>query len=139
LSVVRSGGRQSRCRWRRHAADGAAVLADARYGFYYDDYHFVRPYPAHEVRAAFHGPWDASGIETPYYRPLTICVYAARFAVLGLNAPAYHVLSLMLFVAAGGAVRGAGDADHGNAPARRVVGAAVFAVHRACPIRPLRG
>src|SRR5262249_23651639 len=70
------------------------------YGFYYDDYHFVRPYTTQEVLRAFHGPWDASGIETAYYRPLTICLYAERFAVLGLNARAYHAASLSLFVVA---------------------------------------
>ncbi|HYT68486.1 MAG TPA: hypothetical protein VEL51_18815 [Vicinamibacterales bacterium] len=71
-----------------------------RYGFYYDDYHFVRPYTAHEVLAAFRGPWDPSGIETAYYRPLTIGLYAARFSLLGVNSSAYHVLSLILFAIA---------------------------------------
>jgi hypothetical protein len=70
------------------------------YGFYYDDYHFIHPYGAPEVLAAFHGPWDASGIETAYYRPLTICLYAARFYFLGLNSAAYHVLTLAMFAAA---------------------------------------
>src|SRR5262249_23462477 len=41
-----------------------------------------------------------SGIETAYYRPLTICLYAERFAVLGLNARANHAASLLLFVVA---------------------------------------
>jgi hypothetical protein len=70
------------------------------YGFHYDDYHFVRPYTAHEVLSSFNGPWDASGIETAYYRPLTICLYAVRFAALGLNARAHHITSLVMFVAA---------------------------------------
>jgi hypothetical protein len=133
LSVVRS-------RWSAIALSVAiATLLTAllygptlRYGFYYDDYHFVRPYPAHEVRAAFHGPWDASGIETPYYRPLTICVYAARFAVLGLNAPAYHVLSLMLFVAAAALFAVLAMQTTGTRLAA-VVGAAVFVVHPGMP------
>lgn len=67
------------------------------YGFYYDDYHFVRPYSAAEVLAAFYGPWDANGIELPYYRPLTIALYAARFQLLGLNSAAYHLCSLAMF------------------------------------------
>ena len=50
------------------------------YGFHYDDYHFVHPYSRTDVLAAFHGPWDPAGIETGYFRPLTICLYAARFA-----------------------------------------------------------
>jgi hypothetical protein len=85
----------------------AAVLALALYwptlgyGFHYDDYHFVRPYTTADIAAAFHGPWDTAGIETAYYRPLTICLYALRFAWLGLNAHANHAGSLALFAAAG--------------------------------------
>lgn len=70
------------------------------YGFHYDDYHFVRPYQADEVRAAFHGPWDSAGIERPFYRPLTVAFYAARFEWLGIDADAHHVLSLALFAGA---------------------------------------
>jgi len=98
------------------------------YGFYYDDYHFVRPYSAHEVRASFRGPWDASGIETAYYRPLTICLYAARFAVLGLNATAYHALSLLLFVGAT-ALFAMFAAQATGSRVAALVGATVFAVH----------
>lgn len=71
-----------------------------QYGFYYDDYHFVRPYTPDEVAATFRGPWDATGIEVPYFRPLTICLYALRFWLLGLNSAAHHALSLTLFAAA---------------------------------------
>src|SRR5262249_4507228 len=71
------------------------------YGFDYDDYHFVRPYSAADVVRAFRGPWDSSGIEASYYRPLTIAAFAARFQVLGLNSRAHHALSLALFAAAG--------------------------------------
>ena len=67
------------------------------YGFDYDDYHFARPYSRAEVIAAFHGPWDTAAIERPYYRPLTVAFYAARFEVLGINATAHHALSLCLF------------------------------------------
>jgi hypothetical protein len=70
------------------------------YGFDYDDYHFIRPYPVDEVRAAFAGPWDPSGIEVPFYRPLTIAFFAARFHVFGLNSEAYHALSLAMFATA---------------------------------------
>ena len=67
------------------------------YGFDYDDYHFARPYSRADVIAAFRGPWDSAGIERPYYRPLTIAFYAARFEVLAINATAHHALSLVLF------------------------------------------
>ena len=39
-----------------------------RYGFDYDDYHFVHPYSRADVLRAFHGPWDAARIERPSYR-----------------------------------------------------------------------
>ena len=67
------------------------------YGFDYDDYHFVHPYSRADVFRAFHAPWDAAGIERPYYRPLTIAFYAARFEIFGINATAQHALSLVLF------------------------------------------
>lgn len=67
------------------------------YGFDYDDYHFVRPYPVSEVSAAFSGPWDPAGIEVPFFRPLTIALYAVRFHFFGVNAEAYHALSLVMF------------------------------------------
>lgn len=70
------------------------------FGFDYDDYHFVRPFSRGEVAAAFHGPWDASGIERPYYRPLTILFFALRFEALGINSTAHHALSLALFALA---------------------------------------
>ena len=70
------------------------------YGFDYDDYHFVRPYPIEEIQSVFAGPWDASGIEVPFYRPLTIAFYAARFHFFALNSEAYHALSLAMFAAA---------------------------------------
>ena len=56
------------------------------YGFDYDDYHFLRPYTPAEVLATFHGPWDLTGIEVKFYRPLTIVLYAVRFELFGLNA-----------------------------------------------------
>jgi hypothetical protein len=86
------------------SAAAATAVFHARtlgYGFDYDDYHFIRPYSRAEVLAAFQGPWDASGIELPYYRPLTITFFAARFELLGVDSAAHHALSLVLFAAAG--------------------------------------
>ena len=71
------------------------------YGFDYDDYHFIRPYSADEILAAFHGPWDPAGIEVPFFRPLTIAFYAARFELFGVDSEAHHRVSLALFAAAG--------------------------------------
>jgi hypothetical protein len=67
------------------------------YGFDYDDYHFLRPYTPAEVLATFHGPWDLTGIEVRFYRPLTVVLYAVRFRLFGLNATAHHAVSLTLF------------------------------------------
>src|SRR5262249_59850488 len=79
----------------------AALYRDTlRDGFYYDDYHFVRPHALTEVVHAFRGPWDATGIEVPFYRPLTVAYFALRFEALGYNAVAYHALSLSLFALA---------------------------------------
>src|SRR5205814_3428634 len=102
------------------------------YGFYYDDYHFVRPYTGREIAHAFHGPWDPAAIETAYYRPLTICLYAARFALLGVNAHAYHLTSLALFALAAAlfavfTTRASGSRVAG------ALGAAAFIVHPGMP------
>jgi hypothetical protein len=70
------------------------------YGFDYDDYHFLRPYTPAEVLATFHGPWDLTGIEAKFYRPLTVLLYAMRFELFGLNATAHHTVSLTLFALA---------------------------------------
>ena len=70
------------------------------YGFDYDDYHFIRPHSGAELLAAFRGPWDATGIEVPFYRPLTIAFYALRFELFGLDSRAHHAVSLWLFAAA---------------------------------------
>ncbi|HWJ54788.1 MAG TPA: hypothetical protein VNR90_01205, partial [Vicinamibacterales bacterium] len=91
--------------WAATAAVAALLTAllygiTVGYGFHYDDYHFVRPYTARDLLAAFHGPWDSAGIEAPYYRPLTICLYAARFAAFGVDARAHHAASLILFALA---------------------------------------
>jgi hypothetical protein len=67
------------------------------YGFDYDDYHFVRPLSPAEVWSAFSGTWDRTGIEVPFYRPLTVVLYAVRFHLFGLNSEAYHALSLAMF------------------------------------------
>ncbi len=102
------------------------------YGFYYDDYHFVRPYTAHEVLSSFDGPWDASGIETAYYRPLTICLYAVRFAALGLNARAHHIMSLVMFGAAAALFAVFVSLITGSRTAG-LLGAGVFIVHPGMP------
>jgi hypothetical protein len=69
------------------------------YGFSYDDYHFVRPYSSAELAGAWSGSWDPTGIESPFYRPLTTAFMAARFEAFGVNATAYRWLTLAMFAA----------------------------------------
>lgn len=102
------------------------------YGFHYDDYHFVRPYTLREVLDTFRGPWDASRIETAYYRPLTITLYALRFAALGLNARANHVLGLAMFAAAATLFAIFAGRVSGSRLAA-LLGTAVFVVHPGMP------
>ncbi len=80
---------------------GAAVFLQfwpvTSFGFVYDDYHFLRPYDLTDVLRAFHGTWDPAGIEPPFYRPLTVALYAARFEIFGLNEVAHHLVGLLAF------------------------------------------
>lgn len=71
-----------------------------RFGFDYDDYHLLRPYTLSEVARTLYGPWDPSGVEVPFYRPVTVTFYAIRFWALGVDAWKYHLLSLVMFAAA---------------------------------------
>jgi hypothetical protein len=119
------------------AACSAALTAllywsTLQYGFYYDDYHFAHPYSSAEIRAVFHGPWDTAGIEVPFYRPLTIAFYAVRFAALGLNAYAYHALSLILFAAAA-TLFGVFAAQILQRRAAGVLACGIFVVHPGMP------
>jgi hypothetical protein len=102
------------------------------YGFDYDDYHFIHPYSRADVSHAFHGPWDAAGIERPYYRPLTIAFYAARFEVLGINATAHHALSLLLFALAA-TLTGWFVLGLSRSPAAAVLTVLFYVVHPAMP------
>ena len=128
----------------RRTAELAAIIAIAavgtwgvyrhtlEYGFDYDDYQFTKPFTSAEIRDAFTGPWDRTGIQVPFYRPLTIAFYAARFEAFGLNSRAHHALSLVLFsvatVAAGVlAWRMTGRASAG------ALAAVFFVVHPSMP------
>lgn len=102
------------------------------YGFDYDDYHFIRPYPTAEILAAFHGPWDPAGIEVPFYRPLTIAFYAARFELFGLDSRAHHWVSLGMFALAAALTGGLAWSTTGRI-AIGLATAACFLVHPAMP------
>lgn len=63
-------------------------------GLYYDDYHFVRPVHPLELRRVWFGSWDPTGIESPFFRPLTAWLFALRFWLFGLNTTALHAISV---------------------------------------------
>ncbi len=71
-----------------------------RYGFVYDDYHLCYRVPWGEVARAFVGPWNRHGIESPYYRPITILSFALDARVYGISAAGYHFTNLLLHAAA---------------------------------------
>jgi hypothetical protein len=102
------------------------------YGFDYDDYHFVRPYSRAEIQASFHRSWDPAAIERPYYRPLTIAFFAARFEALGINATAHHALSLILFSMAA-ALAGWFAFRLGDSARLGLLATAMYVVHPAMP------
>ena len=76
---------------------GAVYRETLSYGLHYDDYYFLRPSPLAGVVAAFHGPWDQTGVMATFYRPLAVAFSAARFELLGLNSAAHHAVSLTMF------------------------------------------
>jgi hypothetical protein len=70
------------------------------FGFYWDDFHFVRPYSVKQVATAWIGPWDArDNLEAPFFRPLTVTWFALRNAIFGLSAPLVHTVSIVMFTA----------------------------------------
>jgi hypothetical protein len=79
------------------AAIGIALAYGGRVdiGFFYDDYHLVRPWSPAQWRRAWLGTWDPTGIEPVFYRPLTASLYAVRFSLFALNATALHVVSVL--------------------------------------------
>lgn len=103
------------------------------FGFDYGDYHFVHHYGWAEIGRAWIGTWDQTGIEPAFYRPLTVAFFAARVAVLGLDAFRMHLLGLVMF--AGAAVLFAlWLLDLGLSFSAALAGLLVFIAH---PVMPL--
>ncbi len=67
------------------------------FGFFWDDYHIARPWPLGEVAGTFAGPWDALGLEPPYYRPLTVTSFALDWALYGFEPRGYHLTNLLFY------------------------------------------
>lgn len=64
-------------------------------GFYYDDYHFIRPWSPQDLHRVWFGSWDPTGLESVFYRPLSAEFFAGRFWLLGSNVAAMHTLSAL--------------------------------------------
>lgn len=73
----------------------AVYVGQGDTGLYYDDYHLVRPLRPLELRRVWFGSWDVTGIERPFYRPITTYLFALRFWLFGLNTAALHAVSLI--------------------------------------------
>jgi hypothetical protein len=73
----------------------AAYAGRVDVGLYYDDYHLVRPWSFIELRRAWLGSWDPTGIEPVFYRPITASLFAVRFHFFALNDAAMHVVSVV--------------------------------------------
>ena len=73
----------------------AAYAPSLSFGFFWDDYHVLRPVTSDEVGRVFLGNWDTTHIEPVFYRPLAASWYALRFAIFGVNASFQHGLSLI--------------------------------------------
>ena len=67
------------------------------FGLIWDDFAALRPRP---LAAAWHGPWDPGGVWPDFYRPLSIALYDALFRLLGHQAVALHLVTLLLLFAA---------------------------------------
>ncbi|HJR61482.1 MAG TPA: hypothetical protein VJ813_18890 [Vicinamibacterales bacterium] len=78
------------------AAAGALLVYGGQIdtGLYYDDYHFLRPVHELELRRVWFGSWDPTGIESPFFRPITAWLFALRFWAFGLNTLALHAVSI---------------------------------------------
>jgi hypothetical protein len=69
-------------------------------GFYLDDYALARPWSAGQVMDSFSGPFDTSGFNDPYFRPLASVSFAAEWTVWGTNKWGYHLTNIGLHAAA---------------------------------------
>jgi hypothetical protein len=101
-------------------------------GFYYDDYHFVRPPISTELHRVWFGSWDVTGIEAIFFRPLTTLMFLGRFWLFGVNATALHAVTLIGQVSCAGLValflRRAGISGRGSA-----IGALLYVVYPTFP------
>jgi tetratricopeptide (TPR) repeat protein len=118
------------------AALAAALLylPTIRYGFAYDDTIVVETHPqvtGHLWREMLVSPYHVGKdvrVPTGIYRPLTIATLAANHAATGLHAWSYHLVNVLLHVAATVLALAFGRAI-GLGPVAAGVGALAFAVH----------
>ena len=75
------------------------VIAYARtisFGFFQDDYLLARPWTLAEAVGAFHGQFDPTQINQPYFRPLAPVAFALEWGVWGTTLWGYHLTNIAL-------------------------------------------
>jgi hypothetical protein len=68
-----------------------------RWPMVFDDLHLIRVFPSSDLAAAWTGPWDPDGLETPGFRPLSLAFNHARASVFHENVVGHRHLLVGLF------------------------------------------
>lgn len=90
-------------RWVPVVLVGVVVAVFARtatFGLSLDDYVLARPWTLNEVLGAFSGPFDPSGFNDAYFRPLSSLSFAVEWHLWGTDAWGYHLTNIALHAAA---------------------------------------
>jgi len=64
--------------------------------FFWDDYHCIRPYSAHELLSTFHGWDDPDKVETPALRPVAALLFAFQGVAFGENVILHNIFETAL-------------------------------------------
>jgi hypothetical protein len=70
------------------------------YGLVWDDYLAFRDRAASELTGAWTGTWDTTGRWPAFYRPISLALYDAMFAIAGRDGFALHAITLALVLLA---------------------------------------
>jgi len=74
----------------------AVFASHYRNPFFWDDYHCIRPYSAHELLSTFHGWDDPDKVETPALRPVAALLFAFQGVAFGENVIFHNVFETAL-------------------------------------------
>jgi hypothetical protein len=112
------------------ALAGALAIYPASLAFdlHIDDFVSLRPWPGDTLWHSLTGTWHDYPGAPGFYRPVPILYYAAAFSLFGLNAPALHVLPLVVVPVCGWLV-GVFVWRESGSRAAAALGALLFVVH----------